>query len=279
MRRKDDPGELTIDGGTFSLILFNSFFLFLIAYLFIYLLNLFITGFTAVVYNIPVVLYYHDVDYLIRGTDWTSDSVAGVFSSGPLFMLVLSVFLLILYTAVITETGILRLLLLWMIYHALTRIFGEILVGAFMGKGFGYVILYLFVMDTGKLILTIFGFVAMFLIGLFIARPVLFSANIYFNDLQKPFRMQFIFCQFIIPYLLGNIAIFLVKLPEINKFDIALNATMILFFIPLLIRGANFRNLYFDEDPRNLKVKLILPAAAVILLALFRILFGIGIRL
>ena len=114
LQPQDVIGEMVVTKGTFKLILFNSFFLFLLAYLFIYLLNLFITGYTAVIFNIPVVIYFNDVDYLIRGNDWTSDSVSGVFSSGPLFLLVLSVFFLILYTTVITETGILRLLLLFL---------------------------------------------------------------------------------------------------------------------------------------------------------------------
>ena len=268
-----------ITNGTFRVILVNSLFLFLLAYLIIYLLNLFITGLTAVIFNIPVVIYYNEVDFLIRGYDWTSDAVCGVFSSGPLLMFVLSLFFLILYTAVVTETGILRLLLLWIIYHGLTRIFGEILVGALMGKGFGYVILYLFVMDTGKMILTIFGFVAMFTTGLFIVRPVLFSANIYFNELRKSYRMRFIINQFIFPYVLGNVVIFLVKLPEVSIFDITVNATMILFFIPLLLQSINFQDLYFDEEPRKIKLKLILPMVTIILFILFRTLFGIGLRL
>ena len=77
-RRSEIPAK------TFNIISFNSVLLFLIAYLVIYTFNLFITGYTAIAFNIPVRVYYYDVDYLIRGIDWTPDSVAGVFSSGPL---------------------------------------------------------------------------------------------------------------------------------------------------------------------------------------------------
>jgi hypothetical protein len=172
--------------GTFRTISITSLLLFMIAYVFIYVLNLFITGFTAVLFDIPVIVYYYDVDYLIRGIDWTPDSVSGVFSSGPLAMLVLSLFFLILYRKVETETGILRLLLLWMIFHALTRFFGEILVGAVLGKGFGFVILYMFVMDTGKVVLTLLGFVAMFTTGLIMTRLSLYSANITLTTCSPP---------------------------------------------------------------------------------------------
>jgi len=265
--------------GTFNTISINSILLFLIAYLVIYVLNLFITGYTAILFNIPVLIYYYDVDYLIRGIDWTPDSVAGVFSSGPVAMFVLSLFLLILYKSVETETGILRLLLLWMIFHALTRFFGEILVGAIFSKGFGFVILYMFLMDTGKVVLTILGFVAMFTVGIIMARMSLYSANIYFNDLLRNYRNKFILCQFIIPFFIGNIVIIMVKIPQFNNFDAALNASMILFLIPILLRSITIEDFYFDEDPRTIKRNLILPIITVILFFVFRLVLGVGVRL
>jgi hypothetical protein len=268
-----------IPGGTFRTILVTSVLLFLIAYLIIYILNLFITGFTAIIFDIPVIVYYYDVDYLIRGMDWTPDSVSGVFSSGPLAMLVLAILLLILYKSVETETGILRLLLLWMIFHALTRFFGEILVGALMGKGFGFVILYLFVMDTEKVILTLVGFVAMFTTGLIMTRLSLYSANIYFNDLLSNYRFKFILTQFILPFLVGNIVILLIKIPEFSSYDVALNATMIFFLLPVLVRSIGMKDFYFDEDPRSIKLKPVIPITAVLLLFLFRFILGFGIRL
>ena len=272
-------GSVDIPQGTFKTIVFNSLMLFLIGYLVIYVLNLFITGYAALLFNIPVLVYYYDLDYLIRGIDWTPDSVAGVFSSGPIAMFVLSLFLLILYKAVETETGMLRLLLLWMIFHALTRFFGEILVGALLNKGFGFVILYMFVMDTGKVILTILGCVAMFSAGLIMTRMSLYSANIYFNDLLRSYRNKFIFSQFILPFFLGNIVIFLIKMPKINYFDVALNASMVLFLIPVFVRSISMEDFYFDEDPRKIKLNLVLPVTTVGLLLLFRVILGLGIRL
>lgn len=272
-------GKFEISKGTFSIITFNSFLLFLLAYLIIYVFNLFITGFAALLYNIPVLVYYYDVDFLIRGIDWTPDSVSGVFSSGPIAMFVLCVFFSILYKTVETETGILRLLLLWVIFHALTRFFGEILIGAILNKGFGYVILYMFVMDTGKVILTILGFVAMVTIGVLITRFALYTANIYFNDLLKDYRRKFIFCQFILPFLMGNIVILLVKIPKFSYFDFALNMSMMLFLIPVFVRGINMKDFYFDEDPKEMKLRMTLPVTVVLLFFFFRLILGFGIRL
>jgi hypothetical protein len=265
--------------GTFGIIFLNSFFLFILAYLIIYSLTLFITAFTAKLFDIPVVIYFSDVDFLIRGIDWTTDMVSGVFSVGPIAMLVLSLFLLVLYSSVITETGILRLLLLWMIFLALTRFFGELLVGAVMGKGFGFVILYMFVMDTGKVILSIFVFVAMFTIGLLLFQLFLFSANTYFNDLRKSYRLRFIIYQFFFPFILGNLVILLLKIPEFSYFDATLNVTGILILIPLFIRSVSFQDMYFDEEPRTIRIRVLMITVTIILLILFRIVFGIGVRL
>jgi hypothetical protein len=265
--------------GTFTVISVNSFFLFMLAYLIIYSLNLFVTALTARLFEIPVLVYFYDVDFLIRGIDWTTDMVSGVFSAGPIAMLVLSLFLLILYATVATETGILRLLVLWMIFHALTRFFGEILVGSVMGKGFGFVILYMFVMDTGKVILSILVFVAMFSIGLVLFQLFLFSANIYFNDLRKSYRLRFILSQFFYPFLLGNIFILLMKIPEFSYFDVTLNLAGILILIPLLIRSVSFQDMYFDEDQRTIKIRALMITITCILLVLFRVIFGIGVRL
>ncbi len=279
MPKQQAASSLVIPFGTFKLITLNSLMLFLTAYLIIYVLNLFITGFAALLFDIPVVIYYNDVDYLIRGIDWTPDSVSGVFSSGPIAMFVLSLFLLILYKSVETETGILRLLVLWMIFHALTRFFGEVLVGAIFNKGFGFVILYMFVMDTGKVVLTIMGFVAMFTTGLFLTRFSLYTANIYFNDLIKAYRTKFLTSQFILPFVIGNILILLVKIPDINYFDIVLNASMILFLVPVLLRSVGLEDFYFDEEPRKIRMMTILPLTTVLLMIAFRLILGMGIRL
>jgi hypothetical protein len=279
LSKSSSAGKSTIPKGTYRTIAFNSLLLFLIGYIIVYVLNLFITGYAAIAFNIPVIVYYYDIDFLIRGIDWTPDSVSGVFSSGPLAMLVLSLFLIILYKSVETETGNMRLLLLWIIFHALTRFFGEILVGASLNKGFGFVILYMFVMDTGKVILTILGSVAMFAVGLFMARLSLYSANIYFNNLRKANRNKFIFSQFLLPFILGIAVIFIIKIPEINYFETALSASMVLFLIPIFMRGISIEDLYFDEDPRTIKIKPVLPIAAGLLLILFRVILGIGVRL
>ena len=107
----------------------------------------------------------------------------------------------------------------------------------------------------------------------------MFSANIYFNELRQSYQKRFIANQFLYPFLVGNLIIFLVKLPGINIFDISLNVSQLLFLIPIFIAGSGIEDLYFDEEPRQVKIKMILPLIVIGAFLLFRLLFGIGIRL
>ncbi|HPS63425.1 MAG TPA: hypothetical protein PLK82_10215 [Bacteroidales bacterium] len=279
------PGNSSViasDGLTRSgylVIALNSLVYFLIAYLLVYTLNLFVMGYAAMLFNIPAILYYYDVDYLIRSIDWSPDSVMGVFSSGPIVMFVLTLFLLILYKSVETEKGILRLLVLWMIFHTLTRILGEILAGAILGKGFGFVILYIFLMDTGKVVLTILSLAAMYYIGTRMTRISLFTANTYFNNLIGRQKSKFVLYQFLVPFILGDLIILMVKMPIFNSFDMSVNAAMLLLLLPLLIRSYRIEDMYFDEEKRRIGIRMVAAITLVVMITAFRVLFGTGIRL
>lgn len=266
-------------GSTPRVIFFNSLILFLLSYLLLKLLDILVTGLAATINHIPAHLYYHGVDFLIRGKDWTVDAINIVFSSSPLFMLILSGIFTIIYIRVSTETGLLRLLLLWSLFHALTGSFGEILVGAVMGKGFGFVILYMFIMDTGKLILTISAFLILFIIGLMLARQALFSANSYFNVLRSRDCRKFINVQFLWPFFAGNLVIALFMIPEINFFELMVNGTMILLIIPVIMKCPGIEDLYFDEESRSVKINRIYLLTTLLCWIAFRLVFHSGIRL
>lgn len=265
--------------GSNFIISINSLVLFLLGYLIVYLVYLFATAFSANASDIPLIINYNDINFLIQGNEWTSDTVTAVFSAGPLISFILAISMLILYSKVAMETGILRLLVVWILFHSLTRFFGEILVGALMTRGLGYVILYMFIMDTGKLVITFFAIVAMFTIGLLLTRLVLYTGSTYFTDLIGKNRVRLIWNQFIIPFFIGNIMIFLIKLPEISLFDIALNACMILILLPITMRSFSIGDLYFDDDPRQIKFVVYFAIATIALLVLFRVIFGIGVRI
>jgi len=268
----------TIPRRAYTIITINSVFFFILAYLLMFLITEFATAISASAFDIPTIIYYYDIDYYQqRSSDWTADQVIAIFSTGPLISLLLWIALFSLYVYVADDPGILRLLVIWMLLFATVNFFGEILVGAILNEGFGYVIWYLFIMDTGRIIITLLGFITLFSIGLLFSRLFMFSANIYFNDLHSGNRRKFIFSQFILPYFIGCLILFLVKLPVINVFEISLFGSMILILIPISLRGLFIQDLYFDEEPRKIKISTYFVLGTILLLVAFRIVFGIGV--
>jgi len=122
----------------------NSTALFLLAYLFVF----FITQLTVVIaassFNIDTMLYYYDVDFLIRAREWLPDAVKIVYTSGPFASLVIAFLTFIVYTHMVEETWVARLFLLWVFCHSFIHFFGELLIGNLIGAGFGYVIMFLY---------------------------------------------------------------------------------------------------------------------------------------
>lgn len=259
-------------------ICLNSTVLFLIAYLLLFVVISMVTAVSASVFSIPTEITYSEILFYIRSYDWTSDAVKTIFSTGPIIALLTGILLWILYSQVSEESGILKLLVVWMTAHCIVFFFGDMMMGALFSKGFGYVIMYLYFMDTGKMIITLFALVTMFTLGLLMARPMLFTANTYMNFIPVHLSRKFVLAQFLIPFLAGNIIIVLIKLPLISLFELFLNGSMIFFLIPVYIRGGMIQDLYFDEDKKGYIIYWKSLAVAFLFLAIFRIVFGIGIR-
>jgi hypothetical protein len=263
----------------YTTIFLNSLFYFLCAYLIIFLVSKIGTAVSASVFGIPVRIYYYRVDYIIRSYDWTSDAVSVVFCSGPFLCLILGLILLIVFSLVATETGMLRILLVWLIVLSFVSFLGEIIVGALMNQGFGYVIMYLFIMDTGRIVLTLLGGILLFTAGLFLTRTLLFIANIYFIDIKDIEKTKFMFYQYAFPYVAGFVILQLVEFPKISWFETGIRLCGIIFLIPAISRSVSIPDMYFEEDKPEFSLSWTAAAAAFILLLIYRIIFGIGIRI
>ncbi len=260
------------------IISLNSTVLFLIAYILVFTLTSIVTAISASAFEITSELQYNQILFYIRSYDWTSDAVKTIFSTGPILALILGILLWILYTKVSEETGILKLLVVWMFIQCILFFFGDMMMGALFSKGFGYVIMYLYFMDTGKMIITLFALSSMFALGLLVARQLLFTANTYLSVLPGNQARRFTLFQYLIPFIAGNIIIDLVKLPGISLYEIFLNASIILFLIPIYIRAGMMQDLFFEEEPKVIKIYWKSLGVAVVMLVLLRIVFGVGIR-
>jgi hypothetical protein len=271
--------DRTISKGAFTLIGINSTFLFLLAYILVFFLYNFATALAAYAFDIPTIIYYNDVAFLIKGVGWSADSVKVVYSAGPLAALLAGIILVIVYNIVAEENGILRLLVLWMFAHAVVFFFGEVMMGSLFGRGFGYVLMYLYAKDTVMMVITVLCLIGMATLGFRFARLFVVSANIYFNEMPTYYIRKFLAFQFIVPFVAGNIIICLVKLPGISLYEITLNLTMLFLLIPVMIEGSRLEDFYFDEDPRRIRIYFLLALITVMAMLAFRIVLGSGLKL
>jgi hypothetical protein len=262
----------------YIIILINSTVMFLLAYLFVHLLTQAGVVLAATNFKIDTVVYYHEIDFLIRGRDWSPDAVKVVYTTGPFIGLIIAFLAFVVYSNIIEEPWISRLFIMWVFCHAFVRFFGEFLVGNLLGEGFGYVVMYMFLMDTSKMIMTVVAFIVMIFAGLAMTRQFMFMGNIYFNMLNKANRMSFVKAQYLLPCLLGTLIIILVDLPKVTVLEICVLGSMLLVILPVVLRTRFMQDMYYEEDPKKIKLSWKAITWVLVLYILFRIIFGIGIR-
>jgi len=263
----------------YLVILLNSTFVFLLAYVLVFLLKEIAFSVAAKTLNINTVIMYYDVDYLIRSKDWTAEAVKVVFSTGPILTLMIAVVSGILFSLSSYETWYSRLFIMWILLHAFSQTFGEIMFGPLLNQGFGWVLDYLHYNDTTKMILVTGVFLGMLLGGFFFSRMMLLTGNIYFNYIGKINRSAFLMTQILLPFLIGTGIIVCLKQPMKNDFEVVVNGSMLLALLPALIHARGTNDLYFDEGQKKITIKWIWITVTIIILTLFRIIFGTGIRL
>jgi hypothetical protein len=262
----------------FLIIAGNALVMFLLAYLLIYIIAQTITVFVALNFDYKVILFYHKIYYAIDANDWSADSVKILFSIPPFTGLVIGIISIVIFSSFQNEGGLLKLFFLWMFIHGMNMFFGSLLVGTLLNKGFGWVIAYLYYMDTGKMVFSILSIFGLVLIGGIVAKSFLISGNSYFNYLNRENRKFLLYSQVLIPSLLGTLILILLKIP--NNFyytseDEALYealklSAVILVLIPIIMSFRSYNEIYFDEEPRKFKL--------LWKLFIFTVLFVIAVR-
>jgi hypothetical protein len=265
--------------GKYLIVLLNSTFIFLLAYLLIFLVKEIAIIIAARSFNISAVMMYYDVEFLIRSRDWTADAVQVVFSTGPLIAFILTLITIITFALISHEIWTIRLFIMWIFLHALTQSLGEMICGALLNQGFGWVLAYLYINDTTKMLLVIGIIIVMVTCGMFFSRFMLFTGNIYFNFINKANRSPFIISQILLPFLIGTGIITIIKQPLLNSFEPVVESSMMLILLPALLNARFSDDLFFDEEPRKIRIKWVWILISILILIFFRIYFWKGVRI
>jgi hypothetical protein len=260
-------------------ITIHSSLFFLASYILVFTIILFTSAISGIFFDYSSIVYYYEVLWIVKPEEWFGDSVKMIYASGPILSGILAVFASILFSYIRTERGLGKLFMLWFFMHAYNAFFGSLLIGSLFGRGFGYAIIWSYISDTEKVIYTIISITALFLLGVFVTRSFLISANSYYPQLEKRSQRYFIWAQVIVPFILGNILIGLIMFPEMLWYDMTVALCL---GISILRIGIGYRflpSLYFEEDhsrPRFLLKPIIIPVA---FLLLYRLVLEFGIRI
>ncbi len=260
-------------------ITINSLMFFLLSYFFIAFFDKFSMSITSLLFEYKTVIYYYGIEFLVDYDDWFADSVKSIFATGPITGLLIALLSLIIYSIIYLENGILKTLMLWAIFHGFNRIINGTLIGSMIGKGFGYVIMYLYYSDTGKLIMSLIMITISVIIGTISTKYWIMSANSYYNYSKPNNRQVFILNQVFLPFLFGNIIIYLINIPEPVFYDTLVNIAMIFMIIPPLVLNKYQQEYYFDETPKSIKISIKTILFTILFIGTYRILLDFGLRI
>ncbi len=215
------------------IMMLNSASAFIIAYLTIQIIGQMLTLFIAQNFEFQGSIRYWGVVYFITSNDWTPDAVLTLYSVQPLVGLTLALISLIIYLNVQQFEGILKMIFLWLYINGLVAFFGALAVGTIISKGFGFVVIYLYLMDTGKLLVSLCSLGILLIIGVFSRSLFINSANVYFEEINFKNVKSVIRYHIVYPALLGSFILILFKLPKITSYELFTLSTIILLLLPV----------------------------------------------
>ncbi|HPG33871.1 MAG: hypothetical protein H6541_06550 [Lentimicrobiaceae bacterium] len=248
----------------------NSTAIYLLSYLFVFLIHQFFTIIACKIFSFPVELNYTTIIYWVYEYEWTFDSVKIIFSAGPVICFILSIFMLVVAIKFREYDGLLKSFFLWGFIHCINLFLGSALAGALLGEGFGHVLIWLFMADTGKMIITLIGFFGLAAVGFGITRLILLTANSYYNKQEPSERPAFLFYSTLLPFILGTLIIAAIRYP-MNYYESLRLVTPVLIILPSFLNSNNFPVIYFDENHKVIKASSSLIAAAFIILIIYRV--------
>ncbi|HPT13276.1 MAG TPA: hypothetical protein PK796_00705 [Bacteroidales bacterium] len=229
-------------------------------------------------FDIPSVFDRNSADYIIKPESWSFDSVKIIFSSGVLLSVLFGVLCLIVYLKALELDGLLRMFFLWGFVHSMNFFLGSVMLGAVIFEGFGYVLAWMYLQDTAKMIILFISLFMMLATGSLMTKPFLYSANTYYNSLSSEKRPEFRKYQFFLPYILGTIILVLLRFP-LSLYELLLLLTPILIILPLWWGISKFPPYFFEEQDKSINIHWRPIITALLMILLYRVVMGFGIRI
>ncbi len=270
-------------------IMLNSLSMFLLSYFLIFLLGQLIRILVSMNFDYQLILFYNKLYFDISVDAWTMDAVKILFSIIPLTGILLGAIFILLYSLYSEKGRLIRLFYLWGAVHGVNAMFGALFFGTLLEQGFGWVISYMYYMDTGKMVYSFIALFALVALGSLLAKSFYRSAQHYFGYIDAKNKKYFVNSQIVVPMILGTIIIILMKIPsdfyfetaDEMWFDILKSMGVFIVLIPMIGMIRSYGPMYFadmDEEPRiSIEKRLFLATFGMIILLRIALNYGIHI--
>jgi len=230
--------ELTTLRNDILRTLLNSIVLYIIAFYAMYLLNRLATIVTAGFFDIPAVLYSYRIFWPLYtySSLYTRMALVVIFALGPIISLAAGIGMWRLFMWLKKFNLNLKILVVWMIFHAFNLFFGAYIAGVITRTGFVYTTEWLFysnVFDVEEIIFLIVSVVALLIAGYYLSRQFLVSA-ITPASINKEYRLYYVLAQVLLPWIIGNSLLILINFPNNPPELLVLYAVSVLMVIPVM---------------------------------------------
>ena len=256
----------------FWLIATNSTASYVLAFLIVFYINHFIKVILAGSYGYDLGFDWDIINFYIEPYEWTHDSVKLIYSAGPILILVLGFISLVAFWSLVEEPARLKTFFMWFTLHSFNFFFGGLLIGNIFKKGVGHVFNWMYMTDTSKMIVALFGFLGLLGTALIMSKPAAITANSYFNKLDDKNIPFFITAQIIVPFIIGTLLYLGFFMPRIlfQETYSWISLAMILLFI--IGKVSRMETLYFDEEDRFIGISSVIVITSIVIFISFRIL-------
>ncbi len=262
----------------------NSFILFVLSYIIVYLTYQMAVMFAASRYGINSILLYYEVFFPIGNYSdkWTSLNIIIITFAGPLISAIMGSIYLLYYVRKETTAGLKKLFFLWLGFHSVNFFLGAFVGGMVTQQGFGYVIAWMFLPTVIKFAFAMLCLFGLGLLGYVFTQYFLEASGSFFwtNESNRIFYLLF---AGVAPWVLGTLLLFIIKFPKVVPqheniviYDTIINMCLIFTMAGMFVNYKVAPNIERSTKREGRRINWIYLVILLGLMVIFRLGFNSG---
>ncbi len=249
--------------GYFSYVV-NSTILFLVAYLLVYMIYQITVLVVASRWNLDSVLFYYELQFNNFSPLWNRMNIIITTFSGPAICLLIGILFMRYLSGRPNLKKSVKLFFLWLGIHGYNFFLGAFASGVSFDKGFGYVAAWMYMNVFWQIFISL---IFLFLLGMigYYAAPKFLDTSYSSTRVKHENKFKFLAYLVFLPWLIGSLVIFLVRVPSNMNYDTGNLITLVMAVTPVLFNrhAKPTKNFKMEKKPNRLNYWMIVVFAAI----------------